>query len=165
MTLSRPARRLAVVGGTILVLTLAAAPAIAADHPVSIVGKSFDPAQITIAAGDTVTWTVSQSIGEPHSVTSGKPGDADPGSLFDSGIEGLKDDGGTYQQTFDAAGTFVYYCTVHPAEMTGVVTVLTPEGGGEGIPVERRALAGGILVVALVILFGAASVWRRLNRA
>ena len=34
-----------------------------------------------------------------------------------------------------------------------------------GIPVERRLIGGGILVVTLAVLFGAAMVWRRMNPA
>jgi len=34
-----------------------------------------------------------------------------------------------------------------------------------GIPADRRLLAAGILAVAIVIMFGAAAVWRRLNPA
>jgi plastocyanin len=43
---------------------------------------------------------------------------ADDGS-FDSGS--LATDA-TFSQTFDAAGTFAYHCTIHPS-MTGTITV------------------------------------------
>ena len=42
-----------------------------------------------------------------HSITSGGVGDADAGSMFDSGIMGV---GGTFSHTFDTAGMFPYYC-------------------------------------------------------
>lgn len=44
-----------------------------------------------------------------------------------------------------------------------------PPGTGEleptQIPAERRLLAAGVLLVAIVIMFGAAAVWRRMNPA
>jgi hypothetical protein len=60
--------------------------------------------------------------------------------------------------------------------MSGEVVVLeagqsAAPGEGEGeleatqIPAERRLLAGGVLLVAIVIMFGAAAVWRRMNPA
>jgi hypothetical protein len=36
---------------------------------------------------------------------------------------------------------------------------------GPPIPPERKVLAAGILGVAIVILFGAAAIWRRMNPA
>ena len=80
MTFFTRARRLVLGLGTGLVLAFAVAPAIAADADVEIVGLTFEPAQVTVAVGDTVTWTVSESIGAPHSVTSGTPDDPDKGS-------------------------------------------------------------------------------------
>ncbi|HEX2626095.1 MAG TPA: plastocyanin/azurin family copper-binding protein, partial [Candidatus Limnocylindrales bacterium] len=76
--------------------------------------------------------------------------------------------GGTFSFKFDAAGTYAYFCQVHPS-MTGTITVLAAgENPGEseaGIPIERRAIGAGILIVTLVVLFGAAMVWRRMNPA
>ncbi len=176
MTFSQPTRRLALGSGLVLAVAFAAAPVLAADAAVSIVDRTFEPAQVTIAVGDTVTWTVTRAIGEPHSVRSGKPTDPDAGSLFDSGIDDLQDNGQTYDRAFAEAGTFDYYCQVHPVEMTGQVIVLGPgesapaaEPPGShaeaGIPVERRLLGGGILALTLVVCFGGAWVWRRMNPA
>ena len=92
----------------VLVVGAVAAPVLGANGAVSIVGKKFEPATVTIGVGDTVTWTVTQSIGEPHSVTAGTPGE--PDQLFDSGIDKLKEDGEDYQFTFDTPGTFKYFC-------------------------------------------------------
>jgi plastocyanin len=176
MTFPQRARRLALGAAALLAVALVAAPAIAADHAVSIVDKSFQPAQLTVAVGDKVTWTVTKSIGEPHSVTSGKSIDANAGSLFDSGIEAMKDEGQTFSYTFSKAGTFDYFCKIHVAEMTGEVIVLAPgqsppagepsgPGAEAGVAPERRLIAGGILVVTLIVLFAAARVWRRMNPA
>jgi plastocyanin len=169
--------RLALLGGLLLVAVAAVAPALAANAAVSIVDKEFQPATIVVAQGDTVTWNVAKSVGEPHSVTSGKSNESNAGSLFDSGIEALKDNGQTFAHTFKDAGTFDYFCKVHPAQMTGKVVVLAPGQSAPpavqppptevqtGIPAERRLLGAGILVVTLVVLFGAAWLYRRMNPA
>jgi plastocyanin len=178
MTLVHRTWRLVLACGLLLVAVAAISPALAADVGVSIVGKSFQPAQIVVAQGTTVTWTVTQSIGEPHTVTSKKTDTQAQGAAFDSsttdpGLSKLKDNGGTFQFTFKDAGTFDYMCTVHP-EMTGTVVVLAPgqsppaaaPGGGEAAgAIDRKVIAAGILVVTLVVLFGAAIVWRRMNPA
>lgn len=163
MTLVHRTWRLALALGLLLAAAGAALPALAMDVGVSIVDKTFEPANITVNAGDTVTWTVTKSIGEPHSVTQGKPGETSTPPLFDSGVDKLKDNGSTFQMAFDKAGTFDYYCTVHPDVMKGQVLVLAE--GGEEISPERRLIAAGILGVTLILLFGAAWFWRRLNPA
>jgi plastocyanin len=112
----RMALALGVLLSSAVVVTVLASPL-----DVSIVDKTFQPATITVKAGDTVTWTVTKSIGEPHSVTSGKPG-TDQGKDFDSGIT-LKDNGQSFQFTFDKPGTYDYFCQVHPTVMTGQVIV------------------------------------------
>jgi plastocyanin len=171
MTLVHRSRRLVLAGGLLLVALGIAAPAIAASIAVSIADKAFDPTGVVIHEGDTVTWTVTKSINEGHTVTSGLPTDAKPGAIFDSGIaniDKLKDNGGTFSFKFDTAGTYAYFCQVHPS-MTGTITVLaageTPGESEAGIPIERRAIGAGILIVTLVVLFGAAMVWRRMNPA
>jgi plastocyanin len=167
-------RRLVLGAGLLLVTLGLVAPVLAATVAVNIDGKTFSPAEIVVHEGDTVTWTVTTAMGEAHTVTSGKPGDADKGAVFDSqkgdpDLALLKDAGGWFSVEFDKAGTYAYYCVVHPVDMTGEVVVLAPgEAPGEaeaGIPVERRLIGGGILVVTLVVLFGAAIVWRRMNPA
>ena len=61
---------------------------------------SFDPPNVNIKAGDTVTWNWS---GSGHSVTS------DDGT-FDSDVQSAPF---TFSQRFSTAGTFGYYCKVH----------------------------------------------------
>jgi plastocyanin len=210
MTFVHRTWRLALVAGLLLlaggVLT---APAFAQGGAVSIVGLAFQPTTINVAVGDTVTWTTTQSIGAQHTVTSGKPGGTDVGKAFDSGF-GLQNNGDSYQFTFQTAGTYDYFCQVHPTQMTGTVIVtaagaasapaataapasaapasaapaseappasgapagsptvtqppVSPEAG-EPLPPENKAIAAGILVVALIVLFGASWYWRRLNPA
>ena len=176
MTFSQRTRRLGLGSGLVVAIALAAAPVLAADHAVSIVDRTFEPAQVTIAVGDTVTWTVTKAIPEPHSVTSDDPEPVgEGGTTFDSGIE-LNEDGDSFDHTFATAGVFDYLCTVHPVEMTGQVIVLAPGQSAPavepppseveaGIPVERRLLGAGILAITLVVCFAGAWVWRRMNPA
>jgi amicyanin len=89
-------------------------PAPAADGgsaEVSMKDIKFDPSEVTIKAGDTVTWTNDDSVG--HDVT---------GDDFKSGEPGALQNGDTFEHKFDKAGTFDYVCTVHPG-MKGSVVV------------------------------------------
>jgi plastocyanin len=157
--------RLLAIAGLVMLAALAAAPALGAAVGVGIVDKTFEPAQITVHQGDTVTWTVTKAIAEPHSVTSGALGDPDAGARFDSGIE-LKDNGQTFEWTFDEPGTFPYFCTVHATEMTGQVIVQAGPGEAhEAVSPERKLIGAGILVATLVVSFAAAWLWRRVNPA
>ncbi len=166
MTLGRRLRPLALALVAAGVVALAAVPALAAEIDVQIIQKTFSPAQLTVTAGDTVVWTVTDGIGEPHSVKSGKVADANAGSLFDSGIEGLKENGESFEFRFETPGTVDYFCIVHPEMIAQVVVTAASDGeGGEGIPVERKLIGAGILVATLIVGFGAAWVWRRMNPA
>jgi plastocyanin len=76
----------------------------------------FEPGDVTIKAGETVTWTNEEAVG--HDVDgSGK------GVKFSSGEEGGMNDGDTFKFTFDKAGTYDYVCRVHAPGMAGTVTV------------------------------------------
>ena len=80
---------------------------------------------IEISVGTTVVWDsefVGAGVGVPsyHTVTSGKLGDPDAGSLFDSGEV---TEGDLFSYTFDQAGEVHYFCTVHPQFMKAVVKV------------------------------------------
>jgi predicted secreted protein with PEFG-CTERM motif len=54
-----------------------------------------------------------------HTVTSGTPASDDVGAVFDSSLVMA---GGMFSHTFEEAGTYDYFCMVHPW-MTGIVTV------------------------------------------
>jgi plastocyanin len=136
MTFVPRAWRIALIAGLLIVGGSLAAPALAKNGDVSIVGLAFQPTTITVAAGDTVTWTVTQAIGQQHSVTSGKPADPDTGKVFNSGI-GLANNGETFKFTFSTAGTFDYFCQVHPTQMTGQVIVTA--AGGSAPPASEPA--------------------------
>lgn len=85
-------------------------------NAVSIINLTFNPANRTVSAGTTITWTNNDNVS--HTVTSGTPQNPTP-NLFDSGSI---PPGGTFQHTFSQAGTFAYYCTIHP-NMTAQITV------------------------------------------
>jgi plastocyanin len=86
----------------------------AGDQPakvaVSIDNFNFAPNAITVAVGTTVVWTNNDDV--PHNVTN-------PDKAFKSPT---LDTGEKWEYTFQKAGTFNYYCTIHP-KMTGKVVV------------------------------------------
>ncbi len=78
--------------------------------------ECFLPYDGAVAKGATVTWNNDDSAA--HTVTSGTPSDGHDG-LFDSG---LFMSGSDYEFTFEDAGTYDYFCMVHPW-MVGIVNV------------------------------------------
>lgn len=74
--------------------------------------QAYGTNPLVVTPGTTVTWTNNDTM--PHSVT------ADDNS-FDSGTLLA---GQTFSHTFDAVGTFSYYCTIHGRpSMSGAVQV------------------------------------------
>lgn len=84
----------------------------AAAHQVLMSGYAFSPRSLTIAVGDTVTWTNQDQA--PHDVktTSG------PASVHSP----MLNKGGTWSHTFTTPGAYGYVCTVHPG-MTAQLVV------------------------------------------
>ena len=87
------------------------------EQQVSIEGNTFNPAEIEVQPGTTITWNNMDNV--PHTVTSGSSGDDDAGELFDSGTMETQQE---YSMTFDQPGEYPYYCRFHP-EMEGMVMV------------------------------------------
>lgn len=85
---------------------------------------AFKPTDVQVAAGGTVTWRHDDVA--THTVTSGSveqaggTATAKPDGRFDSGNITK---GKTFQFTFADPGAYPFFCAVHPATMTGVVTV------------------------------------------
>lgn len=106
-----------------LALILATASTAATEVPVSIVTRAYQPAELSVQAGQTVTWTNHGLT--PHTVTAS-------GGEFDSGRLNA---GESFKVTFATPGTFPYACTIHPS-MHGTVSVLAagslPPGGLPG---------------------------------
>ena len=75
------------------------------------------PNPVTIAMGGTVTWENTDNAA--HTVTSGSPADG-PDGVFDSSL--IMAGGASFSHTFDAVGTYDYFCMVHPW-MAGSVIV------------------------------------------
>jgi plastocyanin len=84
-----------------------------AEASVGLQDSRFDPTDIEISAGDTVTFTNNDSYN--HTITSA----TDSSIEFDSGEIGQD---ATFEQTFDTAGTSAYFCQIHPT-MQGTITV------------------------------------------
>ena len=78
----------------------------------------FIPSPVTIEAGETVTWDNTEGA-TPHTATSGGPGGDDQGAVWDSSLIMA---GMSFSFTFDTAGTYDYFCMVHPW-MAGSVVV------------------------------------------
>ena len=79
--------------------------------------ECFIPSTVTIGIGETVTWENTDNAA--HTVTSGSPADG-PDGVFDSSL--IMAGGATFSHTFDAVGTYDYFCMVHPW-MAGSVIV------------------------------------------
>ncbi|MBN8976280.1 MAG: cupredoxin family copper-binding protein [Rhizobiales bacterium] len=86
----------------------------ATDKPavITIDNFTFGPANLTVPAGTTVTWTNHDDI--PHSIVA-------TDKAFRSAALDTND---SYTFTFKTAGTFAYFCGLHP-HMTGKV-IVTP---------------------------------------
>jgi plastocyanin len=112
----RPNRHSLLIAASIAgLLIVGYGPVDAATVTVAAINFEFQPVSRTVKEGDVVRWTFT---GDPHTVTSGTP--ASPDGRFDSGI---KDAGGSFQLTFDTAGTYRYFCQIHPEQMTGTIVV------------------------------------------
>jgi plastocyanin len=121
-------------GSTILLATLLAVAACSGDDDggqgpgetpegdVQVRNNFFDPDELEVVPGATVVWAWS-SGGVTHNVT------------FTDGEQSGNQSSGTYERTFEAAGSFPYHCTLHGSAtsgMRGVVTVAEPSAPDEG---------------------------------
>jgi len=100
-----------------IVVLLAGSPSVTADDQssaanaeVKIDNFSFGPQTVTVPVGSTVTWTNRDDI--PHTSVS-------TDGLFKSKV---MDTDEKFSYTFAKAGTYPYYCSIHP-KMTGQVVV------------------------------------------
>jgi plastocyanin len=80
---------------------------------VDIAGFAFTPKDVTIEAGDTITWTNNDQVVHTATSTSGA-------AAFDSGD---LSNGESYMHVFSQTGVTNYRCEKHPSIMTGTVTV------------------------------------------
>ena len=91
------------------IVTASAQPS-AADAAVKIDNFVFGPQTLTVPVGTTVTWTNTDDI--PHTSVSTE-------GVFKSKV---LDTDEQFSYTFTKAGTYPYYCTIHP-RMTGKIVV------------------------------------------
>ena len=84
---------------------------------VGMMNIQFEPGDVTIKAGETVTWTNDEGMAHDVDKTSG------PGAQFSSGPEGGMMEGDTFEHTFDRPGTYEYICRVHAPGMAGTIEV------------------------------------------
>jgi plastocyanin len=97
--------------GWLVAATIAAAsPAQAAEFKVMIHNFTFNPKQVSVKAGDTITWINSDDI--PHTVTS---------KTLEFRSKALDTDD-KFSFTFTKPGTYLYFCSLHPM-MTGSIVV------------------------------------------
>jgi plastocyanin len=100
----------------VLLMLVAATRATANDHASAVSAEVlvdnfvFGPQTVTVPVGTTVTWTNRDDI--PHTVVSTE-------GVFKSKV---RDTDEKFSYTFTKAGTYPYYCSVHP-KMTGTVVV------------------------------------------
>ena len=81
-----------------------------ASAEVKIDNFSFGPQTLTVPVGATVTWTNRDDI--PHTIVS-------TDGVFKSKV---RDTDEKFSYTFTKAGTYTYFCSVHP-KMTGKIVV------------------------------------------
>jgi plastocyanin len=91
----------------------------------TLTDDAYRPNPIEVNTGDTVTWINDDSTS--HTATSGSPESGSTGMFggTDDSPEIIGPEGDTQSFTFDEAGEFEYYCTLHPS-MVG--TVIATEG-------------------------------------
>jgi plastocyanin len=100
----------AFAAGSVACCVIYAATALPAETRASIDNFIFKPGVITVPVGTTVVWQNDDEV--PHTVTS-------VDGTFRSSALDTKD---KFSFTFDKAGTFEYFCSVHPF-MKGKVVV------------------------------------------
>lgn len=144
----RHGRWLALIG-----VLLAAFPMVArgASATVDIEGFKFQPAAVTIAVGDSVTWVNADSA--PHDAVANDGTWLTP--TLTTGADGAI--------VFETVGTFAYRCSIHP-EMTGTVTVVsalpaTDMASGAATDVERGSSRAGLLALVALVALVVAGRW------
>jgi plastocyanin len=84
---------------------------------VKMANIQFDPKNLTVKAGETITFTNEESIAHDVHKQSG------PGGDFASGPDGGMQQGDTFKLTLDQPGKYQYVCHVHAPGMAGTITV------------------------------------------
>ena len=116
--------------GLLAALAVAGFPAFATNQTIAAVGHSgWSPADVSIAPGESVTWT--NGTGQFHNVCVRSAGAATGCGEYRSGNPSASWPSEGYPHPFPNAGTYSYICEQHP-NMTGTITVGSGSGGGTG---------------------------------
>ena len=95
--------------------------------------ECFLPSTLTIAVGDTVIFANSLGIGnQGHTSTAGTPADDYKHAAWNSGLTWP---GESYSVTIDEAGTYPYYCMMHPWRLG---TIIVEESTTVAEPSENK---------------------------
>jgi plastocyanin len=84
---------------------------------VSMKNIQFSPKDLTVKAGQTITFTNNEAVAHDVHKSSG------PGEDFASGPSGGMQEGDTFELTLDKPGEYEYVCDVHAPGMAGTITV------------------------------------------
>ena len=87
---------------------------------ISVTNDAFSPTTKAVTAGTTVKWAWNSWSGDPYY---GGQTCASHSVTFDDGATSPTQGQGTFERTFNTAGTFNYHCMVHGAAMSGSITV------------------------------------------
>lgn len=109
------------------------------DYDVGMRRTDFDPTELTVSVGTTVTWKNTSSSG--HTVTAYENAIPEDAAFFASGEfeteaaardawssgaanDGVKGAGETYSYTFEVPGRYDYFCVPHESQgMVGAIVV------------------------------------------
>lgn len=117
------------LSGCLGVLDDGGGPDIEGDVAVDVIHYEFDPTEVTIQQGETVTWlfrdpTHNVSAVPDHNDRISIPDGAEPFASYDGDNKASTiPQGGSYSHTFDVTGTYVYVCIPHASDMIGWVHV------------------------------------------
>jgi plastocyanin len=142
------ARRIGLVVACLLLLALPAA-ARAADTTVHITdAPSYDPIDVTVTVGGTVTWL------NDHTFTH------DAAAVDGSWATPKLEKGEAATVTFDTVGSYEYLCTLHPL-MRGSVAVLAAPPDTSTAPSDNRKDGSDVLVLLIAGMVGGMVAVRR----
>lgn len=99
-------------------------PALGAAAVRMVDGNAFEPADITVSSGETITWT--NASGSIHTVTDDPDNPLGLEHILPDGAEPFNSGniapGGTFELALEVPGTYEYTCALH-RNMSGTITV------------------------------------------
>lgn len=124
---SRPARLATALSLALLALVGAAPGAAAETYFVNVQGQRWMPDEISIATGDTITWSFGRAL-EDHTLTSLDTG-TDWGANTINEYKSCEERADDASRTFNKVGKYRYQCQLHEG-MEGEINVSADGGGG-----------------------------------